>query len=520
MQAPPTVAGDAVSGWLPSVEAGAVLCVVKSSTTASTAIYYPDMDKWYRKEELEPALAAYQEAQNSSAESDAALTQFLVAHEAETRRNVTMMEHAVVLQKWKRAFEALARRIRQLNDVTAHQIAAKEGWSWDDLKVARTFEIYLRAHNNSLEQISMSDFQFIRDRVEPEIINIVERRRRREEENTYRQNRARVALHYQRMKSAGMHEPMPSLTEFHRLPVVKALESAAPEAEDVSEQLKSTQFLKEMLDKDLDKWREKAKARLAAVLGYPGWKSASVNKLHPVERLTARFVCKLCKKVAKKYEEYGSLDYAGVCAHKCTHLNKKQRAKFVWKAEQFEPDEKAIKVISQVLQLTHTDPEDPHALAVMAGYGERIQCESCDAAIVMDFNRLCMHSRRHDDMKVKLILQDEANAILKHPIETGLHAKLMEQSYHAKKARSLKEYGCRHCTQRKNVVAEVNATAPSDGAAPNADAAAPEPKPSATPHGRLWDFNGLRSHAKSKHGIETLGDEDFYHLAPKPESSS
>ncbi|KZT25744.1 hypothetical protein NEOLEDRAFT_337248 [Neolentinus lepideus HHB14362 ss-1] len=507
--APTTVAGDAVAGWLLSAESAKFLNAVKPNLQLPTTLEYPTMDRYYRRNDLVKALDDFTKA---SSGEQTALTQFLVAKESQAKKMPIIMQNAVALQKWRLSYTAKVQEIRIANDITGRSLAVREGWEWADMKATQTFSTFLRAHNNSLQQFIIRDFDFIRDRVDVEIGNLVKRRRRQQEEKSYAQNRAHVALHYQRMLSSGAHQPMPSLTEFHRLSVIKALESSASHASTLDEQLKSTALLKDMLEKDLDKWREKARTRLAAVLGFADWKTVSTRKLHPVDRLTARFVCTLCQKVAKKHQEFGDLDFAGACAHKCPHLDKKQRAKYVWKAEQFAPDEKAIKAIMQLFELSGTVPEDPESDDAVRFIGHRILCLSCDAAIVMDFDRLCMHSKRHEDMQLKLLGSSEVEMTLRFPIEKGLHANVMGPSYQAKRLRALKEYGCRHCIQRREARPEEmegNDVPPPSDPAPNPESVL-KSKPAASAHGTLWDFNGLRSHAKAKHGIQTLGDEDFY----------
>ncbi|TFK49102.1 hypothetical protein OE88DRAFT_465427 [Heliocybe sulcata] len=507
--APPTVAGDAVTGWLVSVESGRFLNAVKPELELPTTVEYPKMDKYYRRKDLIGAMDAFSQA---SSGDQSALTEFLVAQEDKARRMPIIMKNAVALQRWRLDYIAKTKEIRKSNDLLGRCFAGNGGWDWAIMNATQTFSVFLRAHNNSLQRITNGDFEIIRDQVDLEITNLTRRRRRKQEEKSYAQNRARVALHYQRMKSAGVQQPMPSLLEFHRLPVIKALESSAPQEPTVDEQLKDEAFLKDTLEKDLQKWRERARARLAAVLGFPDWNTTSNIKLHPVDRLTARFVCKLCRKVAKKYEELGNLDFAGACAHMCPHLDKRQRAKYVWKPEQFAPDEKAIRAIKQLLQQQHLDSEDPDSALMIRGIEPKILCLSCDAAIVMDFDRLCMHSKRHEDMQLKVLRPSDVATVLKLPVEKGLHAQVTGQSYQTKRLRALKEYGCRHCLQKSKTPPEGKEGS-SDVPSPSDPAPNPESPPESMPvrpHGKLWDFNGLQSHAKEKHGIEMLGDEDFY----------
>ena len=87
---------------------------------------------------------------------------------------------------------------------------------------------------------------------------------------------------------------IPNANEFRKLSVVKIYEKPG-----VGEKRNLRDpFVASILAENLDQWRDAARAALAAVLGFPGWKNLSKRKLHPVDRLTARFRCQRCDKVA------------------------------------------------------------------------------------------------------------------------------------------------------------------------------------------------------------------------------
>ena len=96
----------------------------------------------------------------------------------------------------------------------------------------------------------------------------------------------------------------------------------------------------ERLEGELGTWREKAREGLSATLGYPNWKTASTKILHPVDRVTARFLCKRCSKLPVRYRDDECFDFRGACLHQCPLTKKEQRAKIPWKAEIFVKDEK------------------------------------------------------------------------------------------------------------------------------------------------------------------------------------
>lgn len=130
------------------------------------------------------------------------------------------------------------------------------------------------------------------------------------------------------------------------------------------------------------------------------------------------------------------------------------------------------------------------------------------------------HCRRHESMKLKLLSVEEVDKIMKHPIEAGLCAKLMDRSQ--QKARVQRIYGCRHCEQgplgQTNEPSEVVAdaaqntsSAPEASHMPNTSTSADTSNnPPAKARGsrvkagdpkklpKLLTFDGLRSHVKEK----------------------
>lgn len=150
---------------------------------------------------------------------------------------------------------------------------------------------------------------------------------------------------------------MPSLSTFRQLPVIAMLQSAESSASaSVAQTLSSNEVMQKLLDTQLKKWTEKAMQDLGYTLGFPkNWKNASKNILHPVERVTARFLCKKCQRVDVKYRDDESLDFAGACLHECGIGNaKKGRAqrgrRNVWESSKFVKDDK----VSHLCVLHHT----------------------------------------------------------------------------------------------------------------------------------------------------------------------
>jgi len=95
-----------------------------------------------------------------------------------------------------------------------------------------------------------------------------------------------------------------------------------------------------MIDSDLKKWIETARVAFNSILGRPDWKSASTKILHPVEQVTARFICTLCSNQPNKGTTVESLTFLEACAHRCPHYSRKPAGRQKWKADQFVPDKK------------------------------------------------------------------------------------------------------------------------------------------------------------------------------------
>lgn len=187
---------------------------------------------------------------------------------------------------------------------------------------------------------SFTEYELIRPKVDAEITRIVEARERSTTEGAYRRRRDDVEQHYNRLKSAGEGKVFPNLAQFRQLPIISVLQKKSSTTTGIAGDLNKSELVKELLEDDLRKWRESASTALAATLGFTNWRSASKKHLHPVERLTARFICKKCKCEGHKFYEEGSLDFAGACAHVCLRPDMHKRAREKWTPNQFEKDNK------------------------------------------------------------------------------------------------------------------------------------------------------------------------------------
>jgi hypothetical protein len=194
-------------------------------------------------------------------------------------------------------------------------------------------------------------------KIDAEILSKVENRERRQQTHARQIRRADIARHHDRLVEGKDHLVVPILAEFRGLPIIKALqdrEDASPSLYDTARssttkqaktsralefELNHSELISSMINNDLKKWSDTALGAFDAMLGQPNWKRASTKVLHPAERVTARFICILCRK-KPKYATIESLEFRGACAHQCAGHPKKAVTKWKWKADQFVPDQK------------------------------------------------------------------------------------------------------------------------------------------------------------------------------------
>ncbi|OSD01490.1 hypothetical protein PYCCODRAFT_1503536 [Trametes coccinea BRFM310] len=342
------------------------------------------------------------------------------------------------------------------------------------------------------ERWTEREFATIQETVAAEVTAMKQRKLQREKERVLQSRRGTVAKEYARLKqNAEQGTIFPSLPEFRKLSVVKTVETSSSS----NDPNITDPFIGQILMNNLDQWRASARAALAAVLGFPDWKTMSKRKLHPVDRLTAWFLCKRCHASNKTRGNDDGMDFATACGHTCAHLSKKALSSYAWNANQFAPDEKAINAITSVLALCGTEAEDVDSLNVVDSIGDRIQCTQC--SLTMDARSVLRHCKRHEECAFVLLASEAAAGV--PPIQHGLAASLLYKSSALKQDE--KVYGCRHCSVRP-VRAAANGGSATAGDEEQSILVQLRPK---------WmTFNGLRSHLKEKHAVEHIADEDFY----------
>ncbi|CAL1699573.1 unnamed protein product [Somion occarium] len=466
-------------------------------------------------------------------------TTAIYIHEKEVlaRRLPDIIAHGLNLVAWRRQRESRLVEIEGTNMQRSKEIAARNGWNLWNMRQSPIFDSLFRARSRSLETITNQDIEFIRPTLESQIIEMADRAQRRQAEDNTRKRREAVEHAYARLKSMHPQQAFPALAEFRKLPTAQLVQKGTGPMS--AEDLKESPLIY-MLSQDLEQWRSAAKEGLSSVLGYPGWRHASSLKLHPVERMTARFKCKLCegKKADEAHWKSYGLDFKAACEHRCEHLSAKQKDKAVFKADDFLPDHKATRTVEQVLTQLGRNAEDAGSRPQLLNLNiARIKCLSCEANVLMNFDDMLRHCKRHETVAFELITPEQA-LLLEHPYVKGLRAKLMEHTKSALNLRGRKVYACRHCPPKTPATQAQASMAPNIQDAQSSDGA-PKPdristdtikkdetssrventdksrrqKPNAH-DASLFNFDGLRSHVKCKHGIAWIGDEDFYQVEP------
>lgn len=247
-------------------------------------------------------------------------------------------------------------------------IAHREGWNVQDMQRSPSFSTLLRIKNLSLVILLdqgaskpnffagvdihhiLLDIEIIRPELEAQIIQSQGQRERSDAEKGYQKRRRDVEAYYNRIRSAEPAKIMPTLQEFRKLPTVQLMEKNDSRITGIAKDLQHI-TVKSLLLHDLEIWEKDTQERLAETLGYKGWKSASSLKLHPTQRLTARFRCTRCDAAfpAGRFDDRG-FTLSETCLHCCKPNNRKEKSKGVWSTELFVGDQK-VKLFPKFSQL-------------------------------------------------------------------------------------------------------------------------------------------------------------------------
>ncbi|KAF9568625.1 hypothetical protein CPC08DRAFT_702225 [Agrocybe pediades] len=499
------------------------------------------LPRFAHQQQAQAILDAYPDLDNLSDEAKAEFERL-------KKRKKKWMSFCVELHEWKKSADKEYHLNRYENDILSKHIATRHGWDLKLLLETSVFGPYKRRKDLLMENINEADVNVMKDQIEEDMLSRLDKKSRRTSEINLMQNREDIKTYYHALRSNKYKYPiLPSLDTFRRLPVISMLQSpdlnlssSETPAASVADSLRDDKVIINLVETQLKKWVDNAKAELAVVLGVPkNWKSANKNVLHPVERITARFLCTRCKRMDHKYRPDEGLDFAGACLHECGEREGKKKGRkvkmgnLVWDPRSFVRDEKAIKVLKKAVDIFGF-AEDREGANCLKGLGLAVICKSCDKDMVLDARSIAGHSRRHEDMEIsRPSLETVTEYLGGYPYQYGLAKSLSGFggfSEGGKMEINRTNFGCRHCLRAKQeteaAVASLQAgDAPASSANSAASAAVivelstvarrmhdlgiegPLERPLTE---RLFNFNGLRSHLKEKHGLEVIRDEDLF----------
>lgn len=325
--------------------------------------------------------------------------------------------------------------------------------------------------------------------------------RQREErtESDEREGRGRqVDKVYARLRSKSPYSPLPTLSTFRQLGVISVvLNNRKKTAAAAKEEMASPVF-QSLLEDNLSMWRENQQRVLLKLIGSPNYRHVSKTKPHPLDLYSARFNCTKCKDQAAKQFKPISLSFADVCKHECVgSKHKSKNSSGAWSISQFVLDEKAVNATKQFFGMVNLKEDNADVGDLFARL--KVLCQSCDGKVVIKgLDGLHAHCQRHDNMKFLVFTGDTTPCL-----QWGLRDELLSRNWSAAKKRKSKSFGCRHCPPAR-------ANSNSSHGKRRVDAfgrTRTEQK-----HYRLLDFDGIRSHLKSRHGVENIADEDFFRI--------
>ncbi|KAJ8517942.1 hypothetical protein ONZ45_g4935 [Pleurotus djamor] len=473
-------------------------------TSEASSCFADPASRWYSYQVyISPDELRLAEAEWASAVLESRLPAYIAERNLATAAIQKRMEFYTRLYSWVDRHRVVRQSVKLQNDAFAKRKASAYGWEYWDLRTCKPFATLHQFQTYNMQVIRESDFQKIIGDVEAEMIAKFEEKRSRRVEASQEKLAQAVTTHYSRLKSLPKNagRVFPNFAVFKALPAIVSLGQVSPDAKiDYGARLKSDGLLHKLLEDQLHQWVDKAKSDLGAILGSPGWKSATKKAVHPVERLNARFLCIHCESKPSRSNlvKPRSLTFKEACEHACPNLPATDKTP--WDSEWFKVDTKAQNAIEQVLPKDYYNPFKTH---VFSSIDENLfLCGSCEAAIVLGFSDIAEHAHRHDSMVVTSLSTREAAALLAKPREMGLTKRLFYGNGPlGKEEQNQKKLGCRHCTQRHK---------PSRVRTDQAEAEKEGKKEEKSPAVVKASFNGIRSHLKAKHGILVLRDEDIF----------
>ncbi|KXN81672.1 hypothetical protein AN958_03919 [Leucoagaricus sp. SymC.cos] len=425
------------------------------------------------------------------------------------------------LLAWQSKWRSEIKTLTVFNKDVTMGFANDEKWEYSELMEHSSFGRLFECKILDRERIEPKELDRLRPIVARELRDFHEKQDRTAAKHLREKNIDHIWKYYQKLMSRTNEYPtLPSFPVFLTLPSVQFLRSPALSAAKISVETATadTGFMKDMIKHEIGKWEEQVKIDLLKTLDPSGalleeWKKRvpTSREVHPVNRLDARWKCRICDTVENRYARDECLDFMGVCRHQCKESGgKKRKGKTTrpWSIDNFVKDQQACDAIRLCLQQLCMSPEN-EKLAVREIDWALWICKRCDPPLLLRSSNLLGHSHRHTDEMILERVSSEAGIWSSEVIPTpsGLTQWLVWDSRGtAKSWIRMKNYACCHCMNA--IVMERDKPTP-EGQLPDFASQQMVFQDVINETEKL-DFNGLRSHLAAKHKVHIVHDEDYY----------
>ena len=129
----------------------------------------------------------------------------------------------------------------------------------------------------------------------------------------------------------------PSLPQFRKLPTLRVFQESTLDVESVKWR---NEFVETLVKNDVREWATKTVQAFSEHLGYLEWPSTK-DLVHPVHRLSTRFICNRCSKSGPKATRNKSLSFRDAAHHTC--LISEKGNKDQWSPKNFVVDAKVCR---------------------------------------------------------------------------------------------------------------------------------------------------------------------------------
>ncbi|KLO09321.1 hypothetical protein SCHPADRAFT_1000310 [Schizopora paradoxa] len=421
-------------------------------------------------------------------------TDFIKMHEFDSHKASLIRKKNEEIDLWRKLRIGKEHSIVYRNTTVTREFVTDNNWDFWALLRTPTFRDFYIMKKRSLEEMSRTEIDPLLEVIRKEMEELACREKMRTERDEREGRLRQVEKLYARLQTQGSYPTLPAFSVFKELGVVAMmLNNRKKLASDAKKEMASEGFLSLLTD-NISVWIDNQQRTLLKLVGQSNYTHKNDKQPHPLTFCTARFICMKCKDRAAKQFKPISLSFFDLCKHKCADSSKTSSRG--WSITNFALDQKAVNVSKALLEMLNLKEEDAQIPELPVN--TNILCESCEGMVVMNtLSGLHEHCQRHENMIFHLHAD-----VLTHSLNVGLRDELMSRKKSAEKMRKDKTLGCRHCLKPP--------------ATPNLTLEEQEPVHDNLVSDRgtqkAFDFDGMRSHLKTRHGVEFIADEDFFRI--------